>query len=188
MAAPIALVKVGGDVVEDAEHLAGLADNLVALLAASDPAVVELWIVDLGFATVVGKTGAHCGQIPRQEQDLPGGVLAHCGPPFRGDGESGRQERKGPICLRVGVWQLSMPARQRLEAGVQALPQAQTPTDRDYLSEGRARGRARPYGFGQRSGGQPGQRCAAEQGGSRQTKAEAAQQILGLRQMEPPTR
>ena len=40
MVAPIALVKVGGDVVEDADHLAGLADNLVSLQAAGYRVVV----------------------------------------------------------------------------------------------------------------------------------------------------
>ena len=38
--APLALVKVGGDVVDDAVHLAGLADNLVALRAAGFDVVV----------------------------------------------------------------------------------------------------------------------------------------------------
>lgn len=37
---PVALVKVGGDVVDDLEHLAGLADNLVALRAAGFHVVV----------------------------------------------------------------------------------------------------------------------------------------------------
>ena len=38
--APLALVKVGGDVVDDAAHLQGLADNLVALRAAGYDVVV----------------------------------------------------------------------------------------------------------------------------------------------------
>jgi len=37
---PVALVKVGGDVVDDVEHLAGLADNIVALQAAGFDVVI----------------------------------------------------------------------------------------------------------------------------------------------------